>query len=113
MKHDYAPIVRALCRDAGWPEPLTEQRLIPGRRFRCDFVWPEQKIVVEVQGGVWLPRGGHTGGKGQIDDMWKLNALTLQGYRVLQVTPKQVTDGELRRLLALAFAAEPKREALR
>jgi very-short-patch-repair endonuclease len=100
----YAPIVAALCQSRGWPVPVAEQRLIPGRRFSCDLVWLDQKLVVEVQGGVWLARGGHTGGKGQIDDMFKLNTLQLLGWRVLQVTPQQVTSGELQRLLADAFA---------
>lgn len=99
----YQPIVAALCRAAGWPEPVAEQRLVPGRRFSCDLVWLEARLVVEVQGGVWLRRGGHTGGQAQIDDMEKLNLVQLEGYRVLQVTPQQVTDGTLTRLLARAF----------
>jgi very-short-patch-repair endonuclease len=101
----YQPIVAALCRLEGWPEPLAEQRLIEGRRYSCDLVWPEQRLVVEVQGGVWLRRGGHSGGKAQIDDMEKLNLLQLAGYRVLQVTPQQVTSGVLSALLSRAFRA--------
>jgi hypothetical protein len=37
--------------------------------------------------------------------MEKLNLLQLAGYRVLQVTPQQVTDGTLRDLLSRAFRA--------
>ena len=66
-------------------------------------MWPAARLVVEVQGGVWLPRGGHTGGRGQIDDMEKLNLLQLAGWRVLQVTPRQVTDGTLSALLEQAL----------
>jgi very-short-patch-repair endonuclease len=99
----YWPIVSAICRMNRWPDPLAEQRLIPGRRFSCDLVWPDARLVVEVQGGVWLRRGGHTGGQAQIDDMEKLNELTLLGWRVLQITPQQVNDGTLARLLTRAF----------
>lgn len=99
----YHALVCALCAKEGWEQPETELMLIPGRRFRCDLVWQSARLVVEVQGGVWLPKGGHTGGKGQIDDMEKLNLLQLLGYRVLQVVPKQVADGTLQRLLADAF----------
>ncbi len=100
----YAPIVAAICRMNRWPEPLAEQRLIPGRRFSCDLVWPDARLVVEVQGGVWLRRGGHTGGQAQIDDMFKFNELTLLGWRVLQVMPQQVNDGTLTELLTRVFA---------
>lgn len=100
----YAVYLGIVCTERGWAQPEAEVMLIPGRRFRCDFAWPAHRLVVEVQGGVWLPKGGHTGGKAQIDDMEKLNLLTLAGWRVLQVTPKQVVDGTLPALLAQAFA---------
>jgi len=99
----YWPIVAAICRQSGWLEPLAEQRLIPGRRFSCDLVWPLALLVVEVQGGIWGRRGGHSGGKAQLDDMEKFNLLQLAGYRVLQTTPTGVTDGTLRDLLARVF----------
>lgn len=99
----YAVYIGILCQERGWPEPETERALIPGRRFRCDFVWEAQKLVLEVQGGVWLPKGGHTGGQAQIDDMEKMNLLTLLGYRILLCTPKQVVDGSLQKLLAQVF----------
>lgn len=101
----YLEIVAAFCRAEGWPEPEAERRLIPGRRFACDLVWEQARLVVEVQGGVWMRRGGHTGGQGQIDDMEKFNRLTLLGWRVLQVTPQGVIDGTLRELLREAFAS--------
>lgn len=101
----YQPVVAALCRAEGWPEPLAEQKLVPGRRFSCDLVWPQARLVCEVQGGVWLAKGGHTGGRAQIDDMEKFNLLQLGGWRVIQVTPKQVTDGTLRELLRAALGA--------
>ncbi len=99
----YQPLVAALCRSYGWPEPVAEQRLVPGRRFSCDLVWPLERLVVEVQGGIWGARGGHSGGKGQLDDMEKLNEVQLAGFRVLQIAPRQVTDGVLTKLLARVF----------
>lgn len=102
----YAPVVAALCRAHGWPEPHAEVRLIPGRRFSCDLVWGDPvRVVVEIQGGLWLKRSGHVGGQGQLDDMCKFNELALQGWTVLQVTPSQVQDGTLTGLLARVFSA--------
>lgn len=102
----YHALVCALCRREGWPEPVAEAKLIPGRRFACDFAWPTQGLVLEIQGGIWLSgRRGHSGGTGQARDIEKFNLLALQGYRVLQTTPRGVTDGTLQRLLAEAFRA--------
>jgi len=104
----YHPIVAAICRQSGWPEPLAEIMPIPGRRFRADLLWMSAALIVEVQGGIWGRRGGHSGGRAQLDDMEKFNLLQLAGYRVLQTTPTGVTDGTLRDLLARVFG-EAKR----
>lgn len=99
MTHRYLPLVSALCRAEGWPVPEEEvSGLVPGRRFRCDLVWRADKVVVEVQGGAFVA-GRHSRGMGQVKDFEKLNLLTLAGYRVLQITPRQVQDGTLTTLL--------------
>jgi hypothetical protein len=98
----YHAVVCALCRAHGWPEPLAEVTLIPNRRFRCDLVWPYERLVCEVNGGAFIG-GRHSRGMGQIKDWEKLNLLALDGWKVIQVSPKQVTDGVLAGLLSRAF----------
>lgn len=88
MKYNPA-IVAAFCRECGLPAPVFEYAHIPGRRFRLDLAWPEHKVGIEVQGGVWI-RGAHSGGKGQLRDMEKRNLSTLAGWRVLEVVPKKL-----------------------
>ena len=99
----YHAVVCALCRAHGWPEPVAEVALIPGRRFRCDLVWESARTVVEVNGGVFIG-GRHSRGMGQIKDWEKLNELALDGWKVIQVSPRQVQDGTLTGLLARVFA---------
>ena len=42
-----------------------ELMLIPGRRFRWDFVVPMAGLAIEVNGGTWMGgRGGHSSGSG-------------------------------------------------
>lgn len=101
--HRYALYLTALCKREGWPAPEAEQVLIPGRRFRCDFVWRAARVVLEVNGGAFI-QGRHSRGMGQIKDWEKLNLVQLAGYRVFQVSPKQVTDGTVQQLLARVFA---------
>ena len=69
-----------------------ELMLIPGRRFRFDFVFEYAKLVAEIEGGTWSG-GRHTRGKGFEDDCIKYNLALEQGYRVLRFTSRLVKDG--------------------
>ena len=64
------------------------------RRWRLDFAWINQKIGVEVEGGIWLPRSGHNTGVGISRDVEKGNALTLLGWKLIRVTGKMIKNGE-------------------
>jgi very-short-patch-repair endonuclease len=71
-----------------------EYRFHPVRMWRFDFAWPEEKIAVEVQGGIWLGKSGaHTSAKGRARDCEKSNAATVMGYRVLQFTSEHIKKG--------------------
>jgi hypothetical protein len=60
-----------------------EYRVIPSRRWRFDYAYPEYKIGIEIHGGIWI-RGGHTRGSGFIRDREKINQATLAGWLVLE-----------------------------
>ena len=54
---------------AGLPEPVREFMAIPGRRYRWDFAWPDQRVLVELNGGTYVSGhvlystdGGRSGG---------------------------------------------------
>lgn len=74
------------------PAPEREYAFIKGRRFRADFAWPEQRLLVEVEGGIWA-NGRHTRGKGYEIDCEKYNLAALNGFTVLRYTPKMVGSG--------------------
>lgn len=78
-----------------------EVRIVPGRRYRWDFVIGD--LAIEIQGGTWHV-GAHSHGGGILRDCQKLNAAVLAGYRVLLFTTEMVQSGE---------AIETIREALR
>jgi very-short-patch-repair endonuclease len=68
--------------------------LVPGRKFRSDFVWRDARVVVEVEGGIFgNVRGRHATGAGMTRDAKKYNALALEGWTVLRVTPPQIRSG--------------------
>ena len=76
----------------GLPEPEREYRFAPPRRFRADFAYPERKLLIEVEGGVWT-RGRHTRGAGYTSDAEKYNLATVKGWRVLRFTGDMIKSG--------------------
>ena len=80
-------------RTLGLPEPIREYPAIKGRKFRFDFAWLEQRLLVEVNGGTFT-RGGHSTGVGIRRDYEKANLAQLAGWRVLSFDGKAVKSGE-------------------
>lgn len=84
-------------RSVGLPTPERQALLIPGRKLRWDFAWPELLVCLEVDGGTWI-EGAHNRGKRIEADCEKQCLAAIAGYRTLRVTGDQVRDGR-----ALAF----------
>lgn len=87
------------------PEPVREFKAIPSRKFRWDFAWPEQKLLVEVNGGTW-GKGGHSTGSGIARDYEKLNLANLAGWRCLIFTAAMVESGEAVGMIAKCLEVE-------
>jgi hypothetical protein len=98
-----------LLRSVGLPAPIREHRFHAIRRWRFDYAWPEQRVALEVEGGVWTG-GRHTRGAGFLGDMEKYNAAVVEGWRVVRVVPSNLcasaTVGMLESLLV------PERKSL-
>ena len=97
-----APLALHL-RANDFPPWEAEYRFHPKRRWRFDMAWPEQRIAVEVHGGIHMVRGGHNTAAGITRDCEKGNEALIHGWRVLAVTADQIHDGSavdwLRRLM--------------
>lgn len=82
------------CKDRGIPLPVREFRFAaPERDWEADFAWPEERVILEVEGGAWAG-GRHTRGSGYLEDMTKYNAMTLRGYRLVRCTPQTLNAVE-------------------
>lgn len=92
------------CRAVGLPEPVHEYRFHATRRWRFDFAWPDQKVALEIEGGVFI-QGRHSRGAGMLGDMEKYNAAAADGWRVFRVTPKQIGDGSALTTMQSAWLA--------
>lgn len=77
---------------------------IPNRRFAFDFqcfnkpedakqVYMPTTVLVEIQGGVHMKRGGHSTGRGITRDAEKASLAAVAGYRLVVATTEHVRDG--------------------
>ena len=68
-----------------------EYRFHPTRRWRFDRAHPDTMIAIEIMGGTWSG-GAHVRGSGYRRDCEKLNAATLEGWRVFYLTAGMLKD---------------------
>jgi hypothetical protein len=78
----------------GIREPEKEFKFHPTRKWRFDYCWPDLRVAVEIEGGIWT-RGRHTRGAGALGDMEKYNEAARMGWRVFRFTPDQLKKGEV------------------
>ena len=83
----------ALAQKAGTSAEM-EYRFHPTRRWRFDAAFPERKIAVEIDGGIFV-EGRHTRGAGFMKDCEKMNNAALLGWRVFRFVPRQLEGGEV------------------
>jgi len=77
------------------PIPVQEHRFHEVRKFRLDWAWPEHKLGLEVDGGVWTG-GAHGRGTGIVRDQEKTNLAATEGWRILRVMPSTLaTDATI------------------
>lgn len=62
------------------------------RRWRFDFAFPDAKVAVEIEGGIWNG-GAHTRGGHFESDACKYNAAAKLGWRVLRYSTEMVLRG--------------------
>lgn len=89
---NHGPILEAQLSALQFPKPSVEFRFHPTRRWRFDFAWPDQKLALEIEGGVYVV-GAHTRGAHFEGDCEKYAEALVLGWRVLRVTPRHIKGG--------------------
>jgi hypothetical protein len=95
----------------GWPVPVAELQFAPPRRWRFDLAWPDYKVAVEIQGGLFAG-GAHTQGMWLRREYEKVNTAQLAGWRVLFIEPADIKNGHLSTWLARIFGHPAAREPI-
>lgn len=96
LEAEFDNIWRVLKPDG--PVPVAEYVFAHPRRWRFDRAFVEERVAVELEGGVWT-RGRHQRPAGFIGDLEKYNAAALGGWLVLRFCaddlrrdPRRVVD---------------------
>lgn len=82
-------IFLAALAQAGIPAPVPEYKFHPVRKWRMDWAWIDQKVFLEIDGGIWSG-GRHTRPGAMLKTWEKENAAATQGWRVLRCQPRDV-----------------------
>lgn len=70
-----------------------EGHLLAPRKFRVDFYWPKERVVLEVH-GVYGAKSRHRTAKGFQRDRVKMNLLALEGWLVIEAGTDHIKSGE-------------------
>jgi very-short-patch-repair endonuclease len=81
----------------GLPVPVSEYKFHPVRKWRFDYAYPEKRIAIEIEGGIYTA-GRHTRGVGFAGDMEKYNAATMHGWSLLRYAPNKIDFNQIRTL---------------
>lgn len=95
-------IVLAWFHECNLPVPVLEYRFHPDRKFQFDFAWPDHKVALEVEGGIWV-RGAHGRGTGIKRDIEKYNLAASNGWFVLRCVPQDLCMKQTVKLVQTAI----------
>lgn len=99
---DYAGEVIRMCELLELPVPVREHRFAPPRRWRFDLAWPDQRLAVEIEGGIWI-QGRHNRGEGFLKDCEKYAEALCRGWRVLRIPTDWFSNGMAMRYVRRAL----------
>jgi very-short-patch-repair endonuclease len=88
---------QTLWRQLNGPELQEEFEFHPERHWRFDFC--RGMVAIELEGGTWLEKSGHTTGKGYSKDCQKYNQAALLGFRVFRFTTDMLANDPVGHLL--------------
>lgn len=92
---------------AGVGAPVPEFRFHETRGWRFDYAWPDSRVALEVEGGVWTG-GRHVRGAGYLEDMEKYSEAAALGWLVLRCTPEALYEPTTLHLVRRTIATARK-----
>lgn len=85
-------------KQLGLPEPVAEYCHIPKRKFRLDFAYPDIKMGLEIDGGIYN-RKAHGSITGILRDIEKSNLGLVEGWSVLRIPNDKILDSKYLKMI--------------
>jgi very-short-patch-repair endonuclease len=104
---DIRKTFNSLLRSLKLPEATTEFRFHPTRMWRFDYCWPEHKIALEVEGGIFT-RGAHVRPTHFLSDIEKYNTAVSMGWRIVRTIPDHLMSKGTVDLIHQLYITKPK-----
>jgi very-short-patch-repair endonuclease len=76
-----------------------------GRKNRADFAWPEYRLALEIDGGIFIGKG-HGSAVGIWKDQEKGNLYAFLRWHLLRITPDDIQSGYAVSLLQAWFSQQ-------
>jgi len=83
-------IFLSLLKQENLPIPESEFKFCPNRRFSFDFAYIEQRIALEIEGGIYTHKMGHSSITGILRDIEKYNLAAICGWRVIRILSNEL-----------------------
>lgn len=92
LEQKFLYYMQILAQDLPLPQTQVKHKGLSGkRRWRFDFAYPELKIAIETEGGVYS-QGRHSRAAGYSGDCDKYNEAAVLGWLVLRFTALHMDD---------------------
>ena len=80
--------------EAGIPRPIRQFEFAKciGRKYRSDYGWVDEKLLVELDGGLYIG-GRHSTGIGRENDMERDAISCALGWKLMRFSPRHVRSG--------------------
>lgn len=98
------------------PHPQIQFRFYPGRKFQSDFAWPNLKILVELEGGIWRRNehgnfaGAHSFPGNILRDIEKQSLAASLGYLVFRFTGDDIKSLKAIKMIQEAIRKQEGRQ---
>lgn len=74
------------------PSPQKEYKPGTVRKYKLDYAWPDIKVGIELNGGIFMKKGGHNSISGLLRDYERMNYLQILGWLIIQFDPSMMRN---------------------